>query len=117
MFSDRPVISILITVEPKSMECSHLGPVADGSNISIWCMSSSSNPPVNIRWIGSSSAMVPDYSKISSGEFSGEMVLNSTFVVLVNKTWNRNIMSYMPSFNGVLLKNLSVPFLLNVTCK
>ena len=107
-----------ITVKPKTMTASPMGPVAVGNTVSVWCMSDTSYPQVNIRWKGSRIPILAESvtSTSSAAAFHGKTV-NSSVVLLAKKTWNRRILTCTPEFNGALLMDKFVHFMLNITSK
>ena len=105
------------TVQPMRMASSSRGAVAVGENITLWCMSQSSNPSVKMKWKEGGATIASDYITTTSFQdvFFGTKV-QSTVVLLAKKERSGHLVTCTPEYDGVLLDELSKQYLLNVTC-
>ena len=106
-----------MSVRPTHMESSSKGHAPVGGNITLWCMSQASNPPVTLRWQLDGKHISSDYITSTSfgGRFHGTKV-ESTAVISAQKNMNGHIVTCTPIFEGVALEQHSKQYLMNVTC-
>ena len=107
-----------LTVPPLTVETSSNSAVREGSTITLWCESPSSNPQVTMQWTENGDMVSSDQVTESSspGLFSGSQV-HSQVVLHAEKSRNGNIVTCTPQYEGVLMTELSQRFELNVTCE
>ena len=84
----------------------------------MWCLAESSNPPSHLEWEQNGIPVPIEYIEVKQtpGEFKGTKV-KSVIKMAAERNRNRQVVTCTPRFDGRLIENMSLHYMLNITCK